>query len=141
MIKIAAAEDIELVFGLAMKFLAASPYKDLGDEGRILDIVQDFVLSPKEEKIVLLYEDKAFLAAAITKFPFGIESVATEVAWYVDPAYQKKGIGDQLITAFEYWADKLGVKVKTLAFMDKDLTEYMKKKGYVPYETVHYKMS
>lgn len=140
MMKIASLEDRDQVLEYAMKFFNSTPYKDLGDEATIAGIIDNFLQSPKEEKIIILDEGKGFLIAAITKFPFGNTKVATEIGWYVEPEFRNQGVGDQLVEAFEYWADKLGVKVKTLAFMDKDLTEYMKKKGYVPYETAHYKM-
>lgn len=142
MIRIAQPEDYDLVLAMAKKFMDSTPYKDIADAESVERVVLSFLNWDKTEKIILLYEDKGFLAAGITPFPFGFKTlVATEVAWYVEPEARKEGVGDKLVEAFEYWADKLGVKVKTLAFMDTDLTNYMKKKGYVPYETAHYKMS
>lgn len=141
MIRIATPEDYKSALEMAIKFADSSPYKDLCDPEVIGSIVKVFIESDPSEKIILLYEDKGFLVAAITQFHFGTTKVATEVAWWVDPEYRAQGIGDQLIEAFEFWADKLGCKVKTLAFMDKDLSKYMKKKGYEPYETAHYKMN
>ena len=142
MIRIATKEDLDQVLDLAMKFVNNTPYKDLADKGTIEIVIYKLLSAPNEESIILLDEGKGFLAASITPFPFGWNTlVATEIAWYVEPEHRKSGVGDQLVEAFEYWADKLGVKVKTLAFMDKDLSKYMKKKGYVPYETAHYKMN
>lgn len=141
MIRIATVEDFDLVVSMALKFAETTPYKALCDTEVIQGIVATFLQGDPSEKIVLLYEDKGFLIAAITPFTFGTELVATEIAWYVEPDARSTGAGDALVEAFEFWADKLGCGVKTLAFMDKDLSKYMKKKGYVPYETAHYKMS
>lgn len=140
MIRIATLDDLELVMDMALKFANASPYKDLCDEAKIREIVIAFLTADPSEKIILLYEDKGFLVAAVTPFVFGTVRVATEISWWVEPEYQAQGIGDKLVEAFEFWADKVNCKVKTLAFMDKDLSKYMKKKGYEAYETAHYKM-
>lgn len=145
MIRIATPEDYNAVFDMSIKFAEESPYKAIYDKDVVGSIVMNFLEADNSEKIIIVDVEenvlRGFIAAAVTPFVFGTIKAATEVAWWVDSDFRKAGVGDALIEAFEFWADKVNCEVKTLAFMDKDLSKYMQKKGYVPYETVHYKMN
>lgn len=51
----------------------------------------------------------AFLAGTLTATFTSFRKVAVETAWWVAPAYRSKGIGKELIEAFEAWGKEMGV--------------------------------
>lgn len=79
--------------------------------------------------------------------PFG-GNVSTiichEVAWYVNPAYRKRGLGHALVKAVEAEATRKGAKRMSLGVAittpyHKILLEKYKKWGYVPFQTLSFK--
>jgi GNAT superfamily N-acetyltransferase len=75
-----------------------------------------------------------------TPLVFGSVAIGTEHAWWVEPELRKQGVGDLLVEAFESWAKGAGCVLATLSFLDLDLSNYMKTKGYERYESAHIKV-
>lgn len=138
--KIATHEDFEAIFKMAMNFLNASPYKDLGDEDSIATIIGDILNSSPTERIII-FSDVGFIVGAVTPFLFGPHKLATEVAWWVEPDYRGNGEGLKLLEAFEYWAKNVAeVKLISMSSLDKTVEKYYKKNGYKLYERAYMKV-
>lgn len=140
MLRIATVEDTDLVYSMAEKFIETTRYKDVYTKQKLWDVVDNMIDAKGEGKVILLYEDKGFIAGFITPFHFGDIVQATEVAWWVEPEYRKEGVGDKLLEAFEYWAkNKMGCAVVTMAGLDDKLNKFYEKKGYLLSEFIYSK--
>ena len=140
MLRMATMEDLPVVMDMAMKFAEASKYKDFVEKDRVENFVINILKMPVSEGIIILYEKSGMIAAVKTPFMFGSIPIGNEVAWWVEPEVRKQGIGDILVSAFEDWAKRTGCEMVTLAFLDINLSKYMKTKGYDPYESAHMKV-
>lgn len=130
MLRIATSDDLELVVEMGLKFIETSPYKDIYSPDKLKDLVADYIAAKGENKIVLVYEDKGMILGMIYPFAFGDVLQCMEVGWWVEPDYRKEGIGDKLLEALEYWANKLGCSIMTMVSLDDKLDKFYTKKGY-----------
>jgi GNAT superfamily N-acetyltransferase len=133
-LKIADINDFDLVYSMALKFANSSTYNKYIDEEKLKGLVNNFLSAPNEQSVVLLYDDVGMLAAMAQPVLFGSEYIATEFAWWVEPEYRSKGVGDQLEEAFYQWAKRIGCKLATMACYDEKTLEHFKKKGWTPFE-------
>lgn len=139
MVRIATAEDLNIIVELSISFIKETIYKDIYTEEAIRAVAEDLVLGRKSEKIVFLYEDKGMLAGAVTPFIFGNDKVATELAWYVKPEHRRSNIGKELINAFEIWAKATGCARITMIGLEEGTTKLYEKLGYIVAERTHLK--
>lgn len=138
MLRIATVEDTELVLEMATKFLEKTSYKDLFDKELLKHIITDFVSSIGDDKVVIIH-DKGMIAGMVTPFYFGKVKQATELAWWVDPSARKEGVGEKLLEAFEFWANKIGCKHVVMAALDEKLEKFYTSKGYRLVEHIYTK--
>jgi GNAT superfamily N-acetyltransferase len=138
-IKIAEEEDLPLVMEMAMKFAENSNYLHLISRDKIESFVLGLIRSPKEKAVIFLCEDKGMLAAYVSEFLLGNIVQATELAWWVSPKYRKSHVGKTLMEAFDYWAEKIGAKIKVMSSLDNSVAKYYEKNGYKLYERVYFK--
>lgn len=121
---------------LALEF-GHKAYPDwVGDEV-IYDLVCDLIDDPS--KVILLYEDKGFLAGITHNFLLGPHRMAVELGWYVQPEYRGEKIGKALIDGFENWAEVMDCKLITMVSIDEEMGKYYEKRGYKLYERSYMK--
>ncbi len=139
MIRIAQPEDKDLVLSMVDKFLETTGYKDLSNRAKIEGMIIQFLEAPKEDKIILLFEDYGFLAAMRTQFLYGLQDTAVELAWWVEPSKRGKKAGTALMEAFEFWGKKLNCTVATMCSLDDKVGKFYEKSGYKLYERAYIK--
>lgn len=139
--KIATIEDVSEILEMSMKFMSETNYKEFSDEGTIKSFIENIIMSPRNEKIILLEPSVGFLAGWSVPFPFGPHLVASEIAWYVYPELRGKEIGTQFLKAFEYWAkEKAGCRMISMVCLDDNLSKYYNNNGYKLYERAYLKV-
>lgn len=129
--RIATADDTDLIVSMTMKFLSSVPYGELFTEEAVRNVVEGLLSSDKKDAIVIAIEDKGFIAGIAKKFPYGETLIATEIGWWVEPEHRKSNVGGQLIDAFEYWASQVGCERVTMMCLTEELRGYYEKRGYV----------
>jgi GNAT superfamily N-acetyltransferase len=74
------------------------------------------------------------VAGTAQEFLFSDDKIAGELVWWVDPEYRRGSYGRDLHDAFEYWADKVGCKVITMALLEDQKADKVarlyERKGY-----------
>ena len=139
--KIATVDDFDAVNKMALNFLEASPYKDLGDKEVTSKLVLDIISSSPNERIIIFEDGVGFIAGAVTPFLLGTHKMATEIAWWVEPDHRGNGKGLELLDAFEYWAKNItGAKIISMSSIDKIVEKYYRKHGYKLYERAYMKV-
>jgi len=140
-LKIATVNDFNAVEKMALNFLEASPYKDLGNKEVTSKLVLDILNCTPTERIIIFEQDVGFIAGAVTPFLLGTHTMATEIAWWVEPDHRGNGKGIELLKAFEYWAKVVaGCKLISMSSLDKTVEKYYKKSGYKLYERAYLKV-
>jgi RimJ/RimL family protein N-acetyltransferase len=140
-VRVATEDDIEEIVVMAMTFLSESPYRHLGDEESIRNVVTTIVTADKTEKIMLIEENVGFLAGTVTPFIFGGQLMATEIAWYLYPDQRGSKIGSDFLGAFEHWAKEIaGCQMISMGCLDDRLMKYYEDKGYKLYERAFMKV-
>lgn len=137
-IRVATPEDFEQVYTLAMNFALASPYHEFVIPETVADFTKAMLAKPTNEAIVLI-ADGGLIAGVAQAFQFGQVKAAAEVGWWVDPDKRKDGLGQELIEALEYWAERLGCAFITMVSLDDQLGKYYEKRGYKLQERVYMK--
>lgn len=133
-LKIASPEDFDLVYSMAIKFAKSNELSKYVEEDKLKALVENFLTSPNEEKIILLHGEVGFLAGMIQPILFGSAPQACEIAWWVDPEYRSKGVGKILEEAFLFWAKKLNCKLASMACYEQRTLKYLESNGWKPYE-------
>jgi GNAT superfamily N-acetyltransferase len=133
-LRIASQDDFDLVYSMALKFALSNELSKYVEEDKIKALVEDFLASPNEQKIILLHGEVGFLAAFIQPVLLGSAPQACEIAWWVEPEARSQGIGKILEEAFVFWATKLGCKLVSMACYDERTVKYFEKVGWKPYE-------
>lgn len=96
---------------------------------RVIEVLNEFLNANKEEKIIIVEEGKGIFIGST--FMLGNQKISTDVLWYVKPEFRKDGIGTQLLDAFEFWSQKVGVNLITMTSLNPSIgKEYFEKKGY-----------
>lgn len=138
--KVAELEDIDVILEMAMKFVETTGYKDVSDKDFIRSLIEHYLLSDHTQKIIIL-DDFGFIAGQATPFPFGPGSVASETAWWIDPASRGQNHGGKLVQAFEYWAKNVaGCNFVSLTSLNSTVEKLYKKNGYKLYERAYMKV-
>lgn len=139
--KVATPDDFDAVNKMALNFLEASPYKDLGDKEVTSKLVLDIISSVPNQRIIIFEDGVGFIAGAVTPFLLGTHTMATEIAWWVEPEHRGNGKGLDLLSAFEYWATNVAqAKLISMSSLDKKIEKYYKKNGYKLYERAYMKV-
>jgi GNAT superfamily N-acetyltransferase len=115
MLKVAETSDRDLIFDLV----------DL----RIEELYQDFINADRQQKIILLNEDKGLMVAMC--FQLGALKLATDVLWYVKPEHRHNSVGSELLEALEDWAKRVGCTHVSITSLDPTQgKEYFEERGY-----------
>lgn len=125
---------------MSMKFMEATGYVKYSDETTIRELIEHVIQSPHTTSIIIL-DDFGFIAGQATKFPFGKDMLASEIAWWIDPDSRGENKGIKLMHAFEYWAKNVaGCKFISMTSLDKGVESVYKKNGYKLYERAYMKV-
>ena len=134
-IRVASIDDLELLVSMGKKFLDASPYAKLSDDAFIMQYASEFLSNPDPLKhVALLYDDQGVIGGKAERFPWGHVFRAYELMWWVEPEARSKGVGQELIEAFEYWAKQVGCKEIVMVGLDDRTCQFYEKNGYSLYE-------
>ena len=147
-IRVASQDDHFRCVEMGIRFAENSPYADLQvDEAKVHEMVQTFLIGPKNKKIILLLLNEldypvGMLLGTIEEFLFNKKKIAAEVAWWVDPEYRGKN-SLQLLEAYEYWASMCGADVIQMSLLHDETKDKLdgiyKRRGYEPKETGYIK--
>ena len=135
-VRIATEDDFNIAYELAYKF-STEAYGKWMDPGHLMSLVIQLIQNP--ERVLLLYEDKGFLAGTTHSFLLGPQKMAAELGWYVKPESRGEQIGKSLIESFEDWARIMECKLIVMISLDDKVGEYYKKNGYDLYERTYMK--
>lgn len=137
--KIADMDDIETILDMSMKFIGMTGYDQISNVDDIKMLIQEVLEAPRNEKIIIL-DDFGFIAGQATKFPFGPDLIATEIAWWIEPEARGENKGAKLMEAFEYWAKNVaGCRFISMTSLNNTVEKIYKKKGYKLYERAYMK--
>jgi len=133
-------DDLEQILEMSMKFVAMTGYADLSNEDDIKMLIQAIIEAPRNEKIIII-DDFGFIAGQATRFPFGQDLIASEIAWWIDPEARGENKGARLMEAFEYWAKNIaGCKLISMTSLNNTVEKIYRKKGYKLYERAYMKV-
>jgi hypothetical protein len=126
----ATTDDIAHVAEMAVKFISASPYRDV--EVNIDDL--ESLIRSLIEGGILFVTDRGFIAGVISPLFFAPAiHVAAELAWW-----SEDGMGEQLREAFEDEAIKRGAQAVQMSVLNNNfasrLTKTLAEDGYHPVE-------
>ena len=115
MLKLAEPEDKELFVKLCSQ--------------RVEEVFDEFMDSPREEKIILFNDDVGVFVGMAFNSSKG--KIATDVLWWVKPEERGQNKGSELLDAFEFWARKVGCDVVVMSSLHAEVgKEYFEEKGY-----------
>jgi GNAT superfamily N-acetyltransferase len=135
----ATIEDYDDVLSMVKSYAYSSPYKTKVNDQALELITKEFLLDKDKVVFYIIQQDTdydpvnkpiAFIAGAATPFFLGLDTVATEIAWWVHPEHRLNGLGKYLMEAFEEWAKKVGCSMICLSSMDEETGEVYIKRGY-----------
>lgn len=131
----ATLDDIELITHMGMKFAAASPYKDFCQQPIMAEVIRSCI----QARGCFVYDEAGFIMGQISKFIYGTDALASELGWWVEPAYRSQGVGAALISAFEEWAYANGAHAIAMISLDQEVGAYYAKRGYRLCEHTYFK--
>lgn len=139
MLRLATLFDEDRILEMCEKFFEASPYSHLPVyEEKVREMIRQFTSKENEDYIVILWEREGevlgVLAGHVSEMPLFQTRVAAEDIWWVEPQARGTGAADQMLGAFEYWANLRGASMVQMASLDdrtgKLLSRYYKQRGY-----------
>lgn len=141
--KTATIEDKESIKKLYQEFMVDSPFAKMKLTDEQLEVYCDTFFNNPDKVVVIFYdEDKPIGLVGVESNPS--TSIASVAIIYVSPDYREEGIGDELVSASEYWAKN----IKQKEFLQMSILEgpnYKKiskayiKQGFKPVDHVHIK--
>ena len=131
-LKKATSDDYSIILSMVWTYACSSPYKDKVNTLAIDTLVKEFLTEDDKAVFYVLCDEVpvGFLAGAALPFILGLDTVATELAWWVHPESRLKGVGKVLLEAFEEWAKEVGCSMICLSSMDEETGEVYIKRGY-----------
>jgi len=140
-LRIATAEDFDLVFSMAKKFVESTDYNEHADDEAIKRLITEFLNSDNTDKIILLYGFEGMIAGLAFPFIYGKDKMVTELAWWVEPESRGNETGAKLLEAFEYWArEVVKAKLVTMISLDDKVGKFYEKNGYALQERTYMKV-
>jgi GNAT superfamily N-acetyltransferase len=131
-LKQATIEDNDNVLAMVKEYAYTSPYKDKVNKEALELLVKEFLVE-KDKVVFYVVQDNlpiGFIAGAAVPFILGLDTIATEFAWWVHPDFRLNGVGLRLIDAFEAWAKEEGCSMVALSSTDEGTGEVYTKRGY-----------
>lgn len=147
-LKLATKDDLPRLHELFREFLQHSPYRTLKYD---YDKVQTLFLETIDNREAFLYLVdvdelgliQGFLLASKIQTLFSIESIGTEIAWWIEPLSRNFKTAVKMLDAYEYWAKLVGCKFASLAHLANGkgdtLTKWYNRRGYTLQESAFIK--
>jgi GNAT superfamily N-acetyltransferase len=139
-LRLASSEDTLSLIAVLNEAFLESPYTETHSfsEDRVVKLISYVLSVGPDIGLLLLAENEGEIvgvfSALKTYTTMGLEETAIELIWWVRKDFRKTRLSIQLISAFEYWADKLGVKRLVLGSManshDDGIEKFYLRKGY-----------
>lgn len=108
--------------------------------GTIL-VAEDWSIFPVNRKGEHERELVGMIALVAMPHPMNGETVAEELAWWVEPRSRGGSVGPRLLQAAEQWACKKGIHMlKMVAPAHTDVGEFYRRRGYLEVETAWVKV-
>lgn len=143
------SKDHDQIVSLILASIKSSPWKDAGVNLPHIKMQVDFFLThiDLDKRLVAVARDGSkiigVIAGAVVQAPLVGTSMASELIWYVEPAYRKKNIAAELLTLYEKWADDSGAQYITLSHYNNKLGETVgvlyEKRGFKKMEVSYIK--
>lgn len=97
---------------LVHQWIEESPYKDLTVDPHKLDTILQALLTGNGTQgiaILAMKDDKpvGMVLGQVAEMLFSHETLAHELAWWVEPSHRGGKIAIKLLDAFEYWAKEV----------------------------------
>lgn len=131
----ATLDDLELITDMGMKFAAVSPYKDFC----LRPVMREVIYTNIQTGGCFVYDEVGFIMGHISKFIYGVDALASELGWWVEPSHRGTGVGAALIGAFEEWAYANGAHAIAMISLDEEVGRYYAKRGYHLCEHTYFK--
>lgn len=129
-LRIATLGDLPGLVDMALKFAnQTDPEGRYTNQNKITQVISNLIQDPLG--VVLIHDDGGMLLGVVTTTMFGDTKQATEVAWWVEPEARSKGVGKQLLKRFEDWAWCQGCRLMSMSSIDKSVSEYYARNGFV----------
>lgn len=114
-LRFATLEDISVILEMAQKLYVGSPYEVFTmDANKTRKMLEKFIVEGQKDFLVLLATDPKIVGVLVGyafEPLFSNDRAAIEALWYLDPEHRSSKIGQQMMDAFEYWAQSQGCKV------------------------------
>lgn len=120
-LRLASVTDMPRLVEMTKNFISLTPYSHYPvDDAKLEDLITQcldytrnviFVYTTDEDEL------QGMLAATTNEFLFNRERIASEMAWWVEPAYRGRG-GTLLKAAFEHWARHMGCSLASMSSLD-----------------------
>ena len=125
-LRLATEDDIPALAVLVKEFYTRTPYATMTfDLGKVYETLLSMTADRAGKFLVLVTENDerrpvGFLIGVAQPLMFCSEDVATELAWWVDPAYRKSKRAMALHKAFEHWAKLKGCHSIVMSSVESD---------------------
>lgn len=142
MIRPATLSDIPDIIRMGTEFMqTVEPYTIWTPQPAVLaETARTLITTPQQ--IILLAEMSGqvvgMLGAAIYRHPLSGEPTATEIMWWVSPAW-RGGVGVRLFHAFEQWAGENGAVVVQMGAPSSTVERLYQRRGYTRMDVGYYK--
>ena len=143
-LKLLEEKDIPRFVELCKNFHDNSPFKDLKFEPtKVSDLAHKISAGAKLDSVVITMADtndtvQGFIVGVVSETPFGVEKVAIELAWWVEPEYRGSRKSYELLLAYKAWARKVGCTIIQTGFLEgyspETLDKVYTKMGMVKHE-------
>jgi GNAT superfamily N-acetyltransferase len=146
-LKLAEEKDREDFIRMCKNFFEVSPFSKMTFSRTQLDGVFDVALNNRLNAIVILLvegEDNVGMVVGHCSSPlFAEESIASELAWWVDEEYRNSKKASELVFAYEDWAVRIGAWASNMAFIEgvspPSVQKFYERLGYSKTETSYLK--
>lgn len=138
-LRLASIDDMPYLLSMSKEFISVSPYRDYPvDDEKLTRQIQHWLTNPNT---VFVLDDGlpvGMIAGVINEFLFNVNTVASEMVWWVNPGV--RGGGFRLKRAFEQWAQDVGADyVHMSSTADPRVNKYYERCGYRLTESTYIK--
>lgn len=146
MLRFARPDDQERLIKLASNFHETldGSYGPIVED-KAIELIEYCSNPTIKDSVLICWEEdenlQGLIAGQATEVLFNRDKVATELIWWVEPAYRKGEAASQLLGAFNYWAEFVGCRYVQMVGLQNDyskaLDRYYKREGFRIAETTY----
>lgn len=135
---IADISNLEELVEMSIKFHQSSTYSHLKYDKQKLRDTLITLINDKQSSLVLTTLDTegkpvGMLIFKVQSLPFSYETVAAEIAWWMEPEARNSRQSLEMFKAGEYWARKVGanyIQYSSLSSSDENVDKFYLRQGY-----------